>query len=95
MEELDKALEIQTRVYNNLNEIIMQIVKKEETTFPNYSLMVPTLCLAAMCQYINTYIDTFPDDMKPKIISMVYKAIGFAYLDGLNDLANMEVAGHA
>jgi hypothetical protein len=95
MDDLDKAVEIQTKAYNAINEIIMNMVRTEQNAFPNYPLMVPTLCLAAICQYINSYIDTFPDAMKMNVISMAYRTIGFAELDELQSLATMEVAGHA
>ncbi len=93
--ELDKALDIQTKAYTALNEIIMTIINTEANSFPNYPFMVPTLCLAALCQYINSYIGTFPDNMKENIISMAYNTIGFTSLDDPNDLASMEIAGNA
>jgi hypothetical protein len=95
MDDLDKALEIQTKAYNAINEIITKIVRSDEHAFPNYPLMVPTLCLAAICQYINSYIDTFPDAMKMSLISMAYRTIGFDEFNELHSLATMEVAGHA
>jgi hypothetical protein len=95
MDDLDKALEIQIKAYNAINEIITNIVKNDQHAFPNYPLMVPTLCLAAICQCLNSYIDTFPDAVKMNLISMAYKTIGFAEFDQLQSLATMEVAGHA
>jgi len=93
--ELDKALAIQTKTYSDLNDAIMNIMRMEASSFPNYPLMVPTLCLAALCQYVNTYIETFPDNMKQNIISLAYNTIGFTMLEDPHDLASMEVAGHA
>lgn len=93
--EIEKAVSIQTKTYADLNEMITNIMRMEANSFPNYPLMVPTLCLAALCQYINTYIETFPDNMKQNIISLAYNTIGFTAIDDPHNLAAMEVAGNA
>lgn len=93
--ELEQAVEIQRKTYKAVSDVVMQIVGIEGEAFPNYPLMVPTLCLAALCQCVSSYIETFPDSMKSNIISMAYNTIGFPAFQDPNNLANMEVVGHA
>jgi hypothetical protein len=95
LKELNKALEVETKAFKALNDAITEIISMEQSSFPNQPMMVPTLCVAAICQYLNTYIGTFPEPMKSSILSMAYQTIGFAALDETEDLATMEVAGHA
>jgi hypothetical protein len=92
--ELDAALNVQMRAFTAINETLRVLANTESNTFPEYPLMIPTLYLAAICQFVNSYINTFPDNMKQNIISMAYQTIGFMPEDE-NNLATMPVAGHA
>jgi hypothetical protein len=95
LKELNKALEVETKAFKALNDAIAEIISMEKSSFPNQPMMVPTLCVAAICQYLNSYIGTFPEAMKSSILSMAYQTIGFETADESQDLATMEVVGHA